>query len=251
LSATIPLENGFQAGGINSSVNARCSAQNQDELSLAGHIFCTVAFKTSAFVSKNPDNASDITQATLLETYDALLTSLQELSHHLGQSPNAFIRDMFHILTMQSRRIETLTWDDPTNANIFNDLRLFLALVGRLWVYTKSKEVGRPLIDFNAFSEEDRDFTSKFANHVLSRCFCIVKVQGENRLGLIPERAKVGDSLAVIEGLPAPLVLRRAERSAVEDDEAFVLVGDAYVISVMQGELAQHSCKGERRIILI
>ena len=52
----------------------------------------------------------------------------------------------------------------------------------------------------------------------------------DRRVGWVPQHTKPGDLVALIRGAPFPFILRRA------DDEHYTIVGDAYIVGIMQGE---------------
>jgi hypothetical protein len=89
--------------------------------------------------------------------------------------------------------------------------------------------------------EGDRDFLQKIMGNVAGRCFCVVEVEGEQRLGLVLDRVLVGDTVAIINGVPTPLVLRNADPSKHGNKCAYRLIGDAYIMGAMMGEHAQGS----------
>jgi len=72
-----------------------------------------------------------------------------------------------------------------------------------------------------------------------------------NQVGLVPERAQVGDSLAIIDGAPAPFVLRDTSGSAAGNGERYRLADDAYVLGVMRGELVEEDGFERNQITLV
>lgn len=239
---------GFQAGGNKSPISTHFSQQNQDQLILSGHIFSTIAFKTSAFVPHNQNAPFVAGTGRLQDFFETLLAVMNELSTYLSQGLVASVMDVFHILTMQSRRIESVDRHDPNNSGIFSDLQLFQTLLARMLQYAQIENRAEHKVEFSAMPEEDRKFTNKVCSNAAGRSFCVTK--GEGRIGFVPERAQVGDILATFDGAPVPFVLREATDSAAKTGEAYSVIGDAYVTGVMQGELVQGYKDAGKQIIL-
>jgi hypothetical protein len=90
-----------------------------------------------------------------------------------------------------------------------------------------------------AFDVPD-DFT--FINSQMT-AFCVVveeltkgrrvAVTGTGRLGLVPDCAEVGDEVAVVGGVTAPMILRG---DGGQEDGRYELIGDAHVLGLMNGE---------------
>ena len=59
---------------------------------------------------------------------------------------------------------------------------------------------------------------------------CRIFQSAEGRVGYVPVDALPGDTIVVLLGVPAPLVVRPA------DDECFTIVGPAYISGVMKRE---------------
>ena len=69
-------------------------------------------------------------------------------------------------------------------------------------------------------------------------------VTDKDYMGLVPDCSEVGDEVHVLSGATVPFILRhRKEKLSTVTDEAqgrvFLLVGDAYIHGVMEGEAAE------------
>lgn len=70
------------------------------------------------------------------------------------------------------------------------------------------------------------------------------------RIGLVPDRAELGDHLAIIEGAPMPFVLRDACGNSTRDGNVYNFIGDAYVSGMMRGECVPKENYTWQKIIL-
>ena len=70
----------------------------------------------------------------------------------------------------------------------------------------------------------------------------LMLVREEQRLGMRPPCAKVGDVVVVIYGCTVPLVLRRRTE---EDGGGFLNIGDAYLTGYMDGQAIDQVERGE------
>jgi hypothetical protein len=240
------LERGFQAGGNEGVISTHFPQQNPDQLILSGQIFSTITFKTSTLDSYSL-NAS--LGGRLQDFFEMLSAALSELSTYLAQQPGALIMDIFYILTMQLRKFKPTDRDQPSNLEAVNDLRLFRTLIVRIMNYSQIENHAQHKVVFGAFPEEDLTFMQRVMGNLSGRSFCITSV--DNRIGLVPERAQIGDSLAIVDGAPVPFVLRYATGSAAGSGEAYSIIGDAYVTGIMQGELIQNGEHPWRQITLV
>jgi len=249
LIGTVPQEKGFQAGGNKSPVSHHFSQKNQDQLVLSGCAFSTIAFKTSAFVPHSQIAPVVAGTGRLQDFFETLLAVLSELSTYLAQNLAASVMDIFHILTMQLRRVESANRHDSNDNEIFRDLQLFRTLLGRTFQYSQIENRAEHKVEFSAMPEEDKEFMHKVFSNTAGRSFCVTKDEG--RIGLVPVRAQVGDTLATFDGAPVPFVLREATVSVAEIGKAYSVIGDAYVTGIMQGELVQRCKDPGKQIILI
>jgi hypothetical protein len=55
-------------------------------------------------------------------------------------------------------------------------------------------------------------------------------VSEKGYLGLVPKRAKTGDSICVLLGCNKPLIIRR-------EDDHYLLLGDSYIYGIMNREV--------------
>lgn len=98
---------------------------------------------------------------------------------------------------------------------------------------------GKALDDFIAGSHKTRSkfvqqFSDAVTRAVLGRRFFITK---DGRMGLGPPEIQLNDRIAILKGCHVPLVLR-------ETGSYMVLVGEAYVSAMMNGELVSDLAKG-------
>ncbi|KAG5810426.1 hypothetical protein H9Q74_013990 [Fusarium xylarioides] len=89
----------------------------------------------------------------------------------------------------------------------------------------------------------------KQAMRILKRCdgkrLCILS---NGRIGLANDRAQVGDEVFVVEGASVPFIFRKVTTGGTGDDvpeQVFNLVGGAFVLGVMYGEIWDLVNKGE------
>jgi hypothetical protein len=64
-------------------------------------------------------------------------------------------------------------------------------------------------------------------------------------IALVPDVSEVGDHICIILGLSAPFILRNV------DEKAYELVGDAFVLDMMQGEALKMDDVTEQDIVLV
>ncbi|KAI1759882.1 HET-domain-containing protein [Hypoxylon sp. FL1150] len=98
---------------------------------------------------------------------------------------------------------------------------------------------GKALNDFISGSHKTRSkfvqqFSDAVTRAVLGRLFFITK---DGRMGLGPPQIQPGDHIAILKGCHVPLVLREA-------GDYMVLVGEAYVSAMMNGELVSDLVEG-------
>ena len=181
--------------------------------------------------------------------FETLSKAANQLETHLEKNLAELLVDFFHVLTMQPQRHESLkrALEGDPDSEIVKDLRQFQILLVRLIKYSEIENHQEQKIVFSGFPEEDRDYIQKVSANTVGRRFCVTS---EKRIGLVPEKVQVGDSLAAFLGADVPFVLRRAG-DRVEGFEAYTLVGDAYVDGVMRGEVIPDSPDGGKRIVLV
>lgn len=75
-------------------------------------------------------------------------------------------------------------------------------------------------------------------------------VSPEPRLGVGPTKARVGDIICILFGCSVPVVLRQMETSdsSTEDDPAYELIGEAFMLDLMDGEGPDDPRRGPGRI---
>ncbi|RFU28600.1 hypothetical protein B7463_g7736, partial [Scytalidium lignicola] len=71
-----------------------------------------------------------------------------------------------------------------------------------------------------------------FVDASIGRRFCITS---SGRFMLIPEASMTGDLVCIVQGAPAPLVLREAD-CVNKEQRTFILVGDCYIDGYMEGQ---------------
>lgn len=249
MNTAVPLDRGFQAGSSKLSLRIDFPAQKPDHLILHGRIVSTISCKTSAFVPYNGGNKYlGNSVGRLQDFFETLLEAVGELCTHLDQGMAKLIIEVFHPLTMQSRTIESSDRENPEHSQLYDDLFLWRSLIVRLFQYSQIEGHADHKVEFGAMPEEDRDFIQKVVGNVNGRCLCVTSA--DNRIGLVPAQAEVGDSLAILDGVPMPFVLRENPESASDSTKVYSLVGDAYVTGIMQGQLAQDNEESRKQIIL-
>jgi hypothetical protein len=102
---------------------------------------------------------------------------------------------------------------------------------------TKNDEEKMPLIEIFG----GRGSFERQAMRILERCdgkrLCILS---NGRIGLVPDRAQVGDEVFVVEGASIPFIFREVTTRRIGNDlseRLFNLVGEGYVLGVMNGEI--------------
>ncbi|KAH7147342.1 hypothetical protein DER46DRAFT_579787 [Fusarium sp. MPI-SDFR-AT-0072] len=102
---------------------------------------------------------------------------------------------------------------------------------------TENDKVRIPLLEIF----EGSGSFEKQAMRILKRCdgkrLCILS---NGRIGLAPDRAQVGDEVFVVEGASVPFIFRKATTRGIGGDVpelVFNLVGGAFVLGVMNGEI--------------
>jgi hypothetical protein len=247
----VTRDRGFQAGGEARLVEACFPPHDKSQLIVSGHTFSTITFKTSAFVPHSPNSPITTGTGRLQDLFETFLTVFHELDAQLTQDLPATMMDVFHVVTMQQRNIDSCNPGNDTSKAIFDDLLLWRTVMVRIMNYQYIEGRSENKVVFGAMPENDRDFLMRIMGSVAGRCFCIVEVGTEKRVGLVPERALVGDSLAIVSGAPVPFVLREAENIVSGTRQTYRLVGDAYITGVMMGELAQELKKVMKEIVLV
>ena len=70
---------------------------------------------------------------------------------------------------------------------------------------------------------------SIFSQRISEATFCVTK---RGYVGLVPRKAKAGDSICILHGTKAPFVLRaKAEKGSLH-----TMIGECYVHGIMNGE---------------
>ncbi|KAF5566543.1 heterokaryon incompatibility het-6 [Fusarium phyllophilum] len=81
----------------------------------------------------------------------------------------------------------------------------------------------------------------KQAMMILKRCDGKrLSILSNGRIGLAPDRAQVGDEVFVVEGASIPFIFKKVSTGGTGDDvpeQVFNLVGGAFVLGVMKGEI--------------
>ncbi|KAF9767163.1 hypothetical protein IL306_000318 [Fusarium sp. DS 682] len=153
--------------------------------------------------------------------------------------------------------VRTLTFDDVTypevakaaishikryNGEVLEDGEGQWKCFGELTDNDKEK---MPLMEIFAGSGS----FGKQAMRILKRCdgkrLCILS---NGRIGLAPDRAQVGDEVFVVEGASIPFIFRKVTTREIENDIAerlFNLVGEGFVLGVMNGEIWDLVDKGK------
>ncbi|KAL1600089.1 WD repeat-containing protein jip5 [Nothophoma quercina] len=233
----VPLKKGFRAGGILQTGNR--FEQEHNQLILIGQVFSKIAFMTSP-AQKYSLNAA--LGGRIQDIFEMLMIALNELAKYLKQNPTETLNSFFYCVTMQTGSLKSIKRDDPESRDLANDFVLFRTLFARIMEYDKIESHAQHKVTFSAFPEDDFAFIRRVGFYLGGRCFCVTS---DNQIGLVPERAQVGDSVAIVEGAPVPFVLREASESVVENEKAYRIVGDAYVHGVMRGELVGLTKKKE------
>lgn len=102
--------------------------------------------------------------------------------------------------------------------------------------YSVRREKGRFTLDNLRLREPARtleDLRQAYSTAVKMRKFAIT---GRGYFGLVPRGTQAGDRIVVFDEAPVPLVARKVDDSTVTQD-AYELIGEAYVHGIMQGEV--------------
>jgi hypothetical protein len=230
----VSLEKGFRAGGIRAQDGARFI---QDQLILTGRVVSKVAFMTSP-AQKYSLNAA--LGGRIQDTFEMLMSALDELAGYLKQNPVETLKSFFYCVTMQLETLESKKREELKDSTIVKDWVLFRTLFARIVDYNKIENHAAHKVTFGAFPEEDLAFIQKVMTNLAGRCFCVTS---DKQVGLVSEQAQLGDAIAIVEGAPAPFVLREPNGRSTGDRKVYNLIGDAYVLGVMRGELVGLSSK--------
>jgi hypothetical protein len=231
----------FQAGGTVGNMNSPLHLISDNQLTLNGRTLATILCKTSAFVPYNSSVSLSTGVGRIQDLFETMLEVYGQLDEALGKELPDIMMDIFHVATMQDKNVNSVDPDDATPTEIFDDLCLWMTVQLRIMNYQEIEGHADHKVTFGAMPEGDRDFLQKIMGNVAGRCFCVVEVEGEQRLGLVLDRVLVGDTVAIINGVPTPLVLRNADPSKHGNKCAYRLIGDAYIMGAMMGEHAQGS----------
>jgi hypothetical protein len=238
LAKSIDRDRLFQAGGNVANINSPLYVLSDDRLILNGRTLATIVFKTSAFVPYNSNLSLSSGVGRIQDLFETMLEVLGQLDSALDKELPDIMIDIFHVATMQRKHLNSIDPDEPRSTEIFDDLRLWMTLQLRIMNYQAIEGHSQHKVTFGAMPEGDRDFLQKIVGNVAGRCFCVMKVEGEQRIGLVLDRVMVGDTAAIISGVPTPLVLRKADERKHGNNCAYRLIGDAYIMGVMMGEHA-------------
>jgi hypothetical protein len=225
----------------------------KDQLVLPGTTFDTIGFMSDAFVPFGGDSPYGTGALRLQDIFETLAITTNQVCNHVNpQDTLSTVSQMFSAITMQPKPFDL---SQPTNEpETIKDLTLCHMLLMRVMQYEKVvteriDDHAKHKVVFAEFPEEDRDFIQRVGENTGARRFCVTKAG--KRVGLVPGQAQVGDHVAVVFGMPVPLVLRNVigrdgrgeladERHEVLEEQQqpkYRLVGDTYVTGVMQGEL--------------
>lgn len=218
----------------------------QNQLTVSGQLVAKVAFMTSP-AQKYSSNAD--LGGRIQDIFEMLMTALNELQGFLKQNPKETLQSFFCCITTQLKTFDSFRPGDEESSEFIRDFGLWRILFARISEYHKIENHGDHKVTFGAFPEEDLAFIQRVAGNLASRCFCVTSPG--NRVGLVPERAEVGDSIAVLKGAPVPFILREAKGSDVTSGPVHNLVGDAFVLNMMQGELVHDRDDKWRDIMLV
>ncbi|KIW24128.1 uncharacterized protein PV07_09860 [Cladophialophora immunda] len=252
MTSAISSDHRFRAGG-ESELHATI---NQDQLILAGTTFDTIEFVADAFVPFSGNSPLSAGALRLQDFFETFAISTGQVCNHVNPQDSApTMAQMLSAISMQPKPFLLSQPDhEPgtgtgTDTGALKDLALCQMLLVRLMHYLEIEDHANHKVVFTAFPEKDRDFIQLVAENTVSRRFCVTKAG--KRVGLVPERAQVGDHVAVVFGMPVPLVLRKVvgrdgggepaeaeeEHEQQQQQAEYRLVGDAYVTGVMQGEM--------------
>ncbi|KAJ9605194.1 hypothetical protein H2200_010584 [Cladophialophora chaetospira] len=242
MTAAISSDHRFHTGG-ESELHA---SVDEDQLVLPGTMFDTIDFVSDAFVPFSGNSSLGTSALRLQDFFETFATSIGQVSNHVNPQASVLtLTQMFSAISMQPKPFDLSQADHEPGT--LKDLALCQMLLIRLMQYSKIEDHAKHKVVFTEFPEEDRDFIQRVVENTITRRFCVTKE--EKRVGLVPERAQVGDHIAVVFGMPVPLVLRevvgRDGGSAPAEEEheqqqqptEYRLVGDAYVTGVMEGEM--------------
>ncbi|KAG9197097.1 hypothetical protein G6514_002276 [Epicoccum nigrum] len=247
---SINLDKRFQAGGTMENTKSSLHLISDNQLTLNGRTLATILYKTSAFVPYNSSIGLSTGVGRIQDLFETMLEVYSQLDKALGKELPNIMMDIFHVATMQDKNVNSDDPDNPTPTEMFDDLRLWMNVQLRMMSYREIEGHANHKVTFSAMPEGDRDFLQRIMGNVAGRCFCVVEVEGEQRLGLVLERVLVGDTVAIINGVATPLVLRKTNPSEHGNISAYRLISDAYIMGAMMGEHAQGS-KGSSEIVLV
>jgi hypothetical protein len=168
------------------------------------------------------------------------MSALDELAGYLKQNPVETLKSFFYCVTMQLETLESKKREELKDSTIVKDWVLFRTLFARIVDYNKIENHAAHKVTFGAFPEEDLAFIQKVMTNLAGRCFCVTS---DKQVGLVSEQAQLGDAIAIVEGAPVPFVLREPNGRSTGDRKVYNLIGDAYVLGVMRGELVGLSSK--------
>jgi hypothetical protein len=241
LARSINIDKRFQAGGNVANLNSPLHLIKGNQLLLNGRVIATIVCKTSAFVPYNSSSGLSTGVGRIQDLFETMLEVYSQLDEALSKELPEIMMDIFHVATMQRTYISSVDLDNDTSTEILDDLRLWMTVQLRIMNYQEIEGHAEHKVTFGAMPEDDRDFLQKIMGNVAGRCFCVVEVEGEQRLGLVLDRVLVGDTVSIIKGVPNPLVLRNADQSMYGNKCAYRLIGDAYIMGAMMSEHAQGS----------
>lgn len=183
------------------------------------------------------------------DSFEMLMASLNELSRFLKQNPIETLKGFFYCLTMQLQTFESMRRDDEETDGFVKDFKLWQILFARITDYHRIKNHAQHKVTFGAFLEEDRAFIARVMGNLAGRCLCVTSPG--NHLGLVPERAKVGDRVAIVEGAPVPFILKEARANSTRGGQIYSLVGDAFVLGMMRGERVSDKAHTWHEVVLV
>ncbi|KAJ4988743.1 het domain-containing protein [Stagonosporopsis vannaccii] len=239
---SISLKKRYRAGG-NGSPDGKFV---QNQLLLRGRIVSKIVFTTSP-VRKYSLNAA--IGGRIQDTFEMLMASLNELSCFLKKGPVETLKTFFYCVTMQLKTWETIDGDDEETHAFLRDFSLWHILFARVVDYHRIENHADHKVTFGAFPEKDMAFIERLMFNLAGRCLCVTSPGLQ--VGLVPERVQVGDHVAIVEGVPVPFVLREAEGSSARGGQAYNLVGDAFVLNMMQGECLLDGGHDWHEIVLV
>lgn len=215
-------------------------------LSISGIISDAIEFVTDAFVPFSKNAPLGVSGLRLQDLFETLSTTTSQICEYLGEEFTEVIMEIFHIVSMRPDRLEL--GGSRLDSDATTDLLQFRTLIARLMLYMDIPDHDQHKVTFGALPEEDRSYIERVMQSVVGRRFCVTE---SKKIGLVPERAQIGDQLAVFVGAPVPFVLRPVKEEGEDSrDDALRLVGDAYANLIMQGE-ALSDAEKIQRILLV